>query len=333
LTPYIIGSGSFVPERIVTNDELAPQLGLTSEQIFRSSGILRRRWVEPGTTTSSLASKALRLALDDAGLDSTNVDYLIFGTMTPDRFIPGSASAVQKKTGLSDIPCVDIRAACCNTLYGLQLAAALIKSGTVKKVAVCLADIQSVWLDLSPGAATISMLFGDGASALIVSSEERPSSLEIIDVLLATDGGYVDDLGLRSPGTEFGPAIDNLSGEQCRPHMKGQSVILQASRRITSACRELLLRNNLVVEDLRWLVPHQANANLLAQIARALQFSTGNDEVISVLADFGNTSSASMGMALDSLRRSRRVQPQDYLLLPAFGAGFTWGAGLCRSVS
>jgi 3-oxoacyl-[acyl-carrier-protein] synthase-3 len=330
LTAFIIGSGSFVPERVVTNEELAPLLGVTSEQMFRSSGIMARRWVEPGTATSSLASAALRLALGDAGLDSSKVDYLIFGTMTPDRFIPGSASAVQEKAGLGEIPCVDIRAACCNALYGMQLAAALVKSGTAKHVAVCLADIQSVWLDLSPAAANISMLFGDGASAFIVGGEPRESSLEIVDVVLATSGTYAGDLGIRSPGTEFGP---DPTSEDCRPHMKGQSVILQASRRITAACQELLSRNHQRIEDVRWIVPHQANANLLAQVARALHFPVETGGLVSVLEEFGNTSSASMGMALDSLRRSGRVQPGDYLLLPGFGAGFTWGAGWCRSAS
>jgi len=333
LTAFIIGSGSFVPERVVTNDELAPQLGVTSERIFRSSGIMVRRWVEPGTATSSLASAALRLALGNAGLDSSNVDYLIFGTMTPDRFIPGSASAVQKKAGLGEIPCVDIRATCCNALYGMQLAAALIKSGTAKHVAVCLADIQSVWLDLSPAAANISMLFGDGASAFIVGAKQRESALEILDVLLATNGTYLDDLGMRSPGTEFGPgATRDPTSEQCRPHMKGQSVILQASRRIAAACQELLQRNQQRIEDVRWIVPHQANANLLAQVARALQFPVETGGLVSVLENFGNTSSASMGLALDSLRQSGRIQPGECLLLPAFGAGFTWGAGLCRAV-
>lgn len=332
---FITGSGSFVPERVVTNEELAVTLGVTSEQIFKSSGIRRRRWVEPGTATSSLASAALNLALENSGLDSHEIDYLLFGTMTPDRFIPGTATAVQKKAELGEIPCVDIRATCCNALYGMQLAAALIKSSTAKHVAVCLADIQSVWLDLSPASGNISMLFGDGASAFIVGGEEKESALEIIDVLLASDGTHVDDLGMRSPGTEFGACNTHdcdLRPEDHRPRMVGQSVILQASRRIASACGEVLKRNNKTVADVRWIVPHQANANLLAQVARALHFSVEAGGLISVIEDFGNTSSASMGLALDTLRRSERIQPGEYLLLPAFGAGFTWGAGLCRSI-
>ena len=333
---FITGSGSYVPERVVTNEELAAKLDLTAEQIFRSSGIRRRRWVEPGTATSSLASSALNLALQNSGLDSHEIDYLLFGTMTPDRFIPGTATAVQKKVGLGEIPCVDIRATCCNALYGMQLAAALVKSSVARHVAVCLADIQSVWLDLSPASGNISMLFGDGASAFIVGGQEKESSLEIVDVLLGSDGSHVDDLGMRSPGTEIGTCNThdcNLRPEDHRPHMDGHSVILQASRRIAAACGEVLQRNNKTIQDVRWIVPHQANANLLAQVARALHFSVETGGLISVIEDFGNTSSASMGLALDNLRRSARIQPGEYLLLPAFGAGFTWGAGLCRSLS
>jgi 3-oxoacyl-[acyl-carrier-protein] synthase-3 len=335
LKAFITGSGSFVPERVVTNEELAAKLGLTSEQIFRSSGIRSRHWAEPGTATSSLASAALNLALENAGLGPHEIDYLLFGTMTPDRFIPGTATTVQKKVGLGEIPCLDVRATCCNALYGMQLAAALVKSGTAKYVAVCLADIQSVWLDLSPASGSISMLFGDGASAFIVGGEEKESSLEIVDVLLASDGNHVDDLGMRSPGTEFGACSTHDCAsrpEDHWPRMDGHSVILQASRRITAACREVLQRNHKTIQDVRWIVPHQANANLLAQVARALHFSIEAGGLISVIEDLGNTSSASMGLALDTLRRSARIQPGEYLLLPAFGAGFTWGAGLCRSL-
>jgi 3-oxoacyl-[acyl-carrier-protein] synthase-3 len=329
---YIIGSGTAVPDAIVSNEELAERLGLTDEQIFKSSGIRRRRWATAAETTSSLAGNALPSALADAGLANDDIDYLIFGTMTPDRFIPGSSPAVQQRLGLAEIPCLDIRAGCCNALYAMQLAKALVCSGAAQNIAICLAEIQSRWLDLSPPSGSLSMLFGDGAAALIVASAPRPAAqraaLQIIDVQLATDGSFVDALGVRCPGTEFGVAG---STADYLPRMEGQSVILQATRKITAACRAILERNQLSVSDLSWLVPHQANANLLAHVARNLNFSR-SDGVISLLEEFGNTSSASMGMALDLLRRSDRIQQDDLLLLPAFGTGFTWGAGLCRAV-
>jgi 3-oxoacyl-[acyl-carrier-protein] synthase III len=329
---YITGSGLYAPEQSISNEEIAERLGLEPEQIFKSSGIRRRRWAPQGTTTSSLAARALEFALEDAGLKAEDVDYLIFGTMTPDRFIPGSSPAVQKSLSLREIPCLDIRATCCNALYALQLARALVASGTARHVAICLAEIQSAFLDLSPQAGTTSMLFGDGASALVVSNERSDGALEILDIHLATDGTYIDDLGLRCPGTEFGTTRSHDWSEHKEDYaarMVGQSVILQASRKIVAACQTVLERNNLQASDIRWMVPHQANTNLLAQVARGLRFPTDQGGVISVLEDYGNTSSASMGIALDTLRRSGRIQPGERLLLPAFGAGFTWGAGLC----
>jgi 3-oxoacyl-[acyl-carrier-protein] synthase-3 len=336
MSAFIIGSGTCLPSVVVTNEEIGPRLGLPPEQIFKSSGIRRRRWVESKVTTTSLAAEALRRALNDASLSPDSIDYLIFGTMTPDRFIPGSAPSIQHALGLREIPALDIRAACCNALYALQLARALIDSNTANNVAICLAEVQSPFLDLSPQSATLSMLFGDGASALIVSGNSAATQLEILDVLLATNGEYVDDLGIRCPGTEFGNSRSHGPSDfpsDYLPRMNGQSVILQASRRMVAACHAVLERNQLSAQDIRWVVPHQANANLLAQVARGLNLSDHNCEMVSVLEDFGNTSSASMGIAFDALRQSNRVESGDYVLLPAFGAGFTWGASLCRAVS
>lgn len=329
MTAYITGSGLYAPEQSIANEEIAEKLGLEAEQILKSSGIRRRRWAAKGTTTSSLAAEALRLALDDAGLEAEDVDYVLFGTMTPDRFIPGSAPAVQQAAGLGQVPCLDIRATCCNALYGLQLGRSLIAAGAARRVALCLAEVQSPWLDLSPESGPISMLFGDGASALILSAEKADGALEVSDVLLATDGSFVDDLGVRAPGTGYGAAA--AAPADFRPRMNGQAVILQASRRIVAACKELLARNGLAGGDVRWVVPHQANRNLLAQVARGLGLAAEGDHLVLLLEDYGNTSSASMGMALDALRRSGRVAEGDLLLLPAFGAGFTWGAALCRA--
>jgi 3-oxoacyl-[acyl-carrier-protein] synthase-3 len=342
MAAFIIGSGTCLPEVVVTNEEIAPRLDLQLEQIFKSSGIRRRRWVDDGVTTSTLAAAALQRALDDASLSPDGIDYLIFGTMTPDRFIPGSAPSVQHALGLREIPALDIRAACGNALYALQLARALINSNSAHNVAICLAEVQSPFLDLSPQSATLSMLFGDGASALIVSdrseiaNEGEAPRLEVVDVFLATNGQYVDDLGIRCPGTEFGNSRSHSPidfAPDYLPRMNGQSVILQASRRMVAASHTVLERNQLGAKDIRWVVPHQANANLLAQVARGLNLSDHDCEVISVLEEFGNTSSASMGIALDVLRQSNRIESGDYVLLPAFGAGFTWGAALCRAVS
>jgi 3-oxoacyl-[acyl-carrier-protein] synthase-3 len=258
--------------------------------------------------------------------------------MTPDRFVPGSSYTVQRELSLGEIPCLDINATCCNTLYGLQLARSLVTSGAARNVALCLAEVQSPWLQLTPDAGTVSMLFGDGAAALIVSGGgpggRAPGSLEILDVLLASNGEFVDDLGVRRPGTEFGAGRAGDAPEESRadffPRMNGQTVILQASRRMTAACRAVLERNGAGAGDVRWVVPHQANANLLAQVARKLGF-TREGGLVSVLEQYGNTSSASMGLALDALRRSGELAEGDLVLLPAFGAGFTWGAGLCRA--
>jgi 3-oxoacyl-[acyl-carrier-protein] synthase-3 len=336
---FIVGSGTCLPDHVVTNEEIAGQLKIEPEQIFKSSGIRQRRWAAPGVTTSALATEALRRAIDNASLTADRIDFLILGTMTPDRFIPGSAPSVQHALGLREIPALDIRAACCNTLYALQLAAALINSQTANTVAICLAEVQSPFLDLSPSSATLSMLFGDGASALIVSGssakEPRQARLEILDLSLATNGQYVDDLGIRAPGPEFGqarsPDNDHCAADYL-PRMNGQAVILQASRRMVSACHEVLTRNELTASDIHWIVPHQANANLLAQVRRGLGVSEDRCEVISVIEELGNTSSASMGIALDALRCSNRIRSGDYVMLPAFGAGFTWGAGLCRAI-
>ena len=340
MSVFVRGSGTYVPERAVSNEELAPQLGLDPEWIFKASGIRSRRRAAEGETAGSLGARALRAALDDASLEASEVDYLLFGTMTPDRFIPGSAYSVQREAGLGEIPCLDIRATCCNALYGLQLARALVASGAARNVAVCLAEVQSPWLQLKPEAGTISMLFGDGASALLVSgasvdaSGERPArALEVLDVLLASNGAFVDDLGVRRPGTEFGAGVADPSDEARAdffPRMNGQSVILHASRRMVAACRAVLERNGVGAGDVRWVVPHQANSNLLAQVARGLGFQREGG-VVSVLEQFGNTSSASMGIALDTLRRSGDLGEGDLVLLPAFGAGFTWGSGLCRA--
>lgn len=333
MNAYIVATGSYLPQHRISNEELAGRLGLSPEQIFRSSGIRQRWWAEPGTATSSLAAQALLCALHSARLDPQEIDYLILGTMTPDRFVPGSSPSVQRLAGLRQIPCLDIRATCCNPLYGMELASALIAAHRASCVALCLADLQSPWLDLAPDAGNVSMLFGDGASAMILAGHKQDQAIRIRDVFTATDGSHVDDLGVRCPGTEFGNRLKKEGPQPCdfRPRMAGQKVLLRARRSMMAACQTVLQRNQLTIEDVRWVVPHQANGNLLAYLARSLGLPHDGDQLVSVIESTANTSSASMGIALDSLRRSGRIRPGDTLLMPAFGAGFTWGAALCQA--
>jgi 3-oxoacyl-[acyl-carrier-protein] synthase III len=195
---FITGSASYLPEGIITNEEIAGRLGLDPEQIFKSSGIRRRRWATPGTTTSSLAAEALRLAIDDAALSIDQIDYLLFGTMTPDRLIPGSASAMQSALGMREIPCLDIRAACCNALYALDLARALVRAGNASNVAICLAEVQSPFLDLSAPAGTLSMLFGDAARSQPPPLKSLMSSWPLTVSMLTTSVSAV-----REPSSEL----------------------------------------------------------------------------------------------------------------------------------
>jgi 3-oxoacyl-[acyl-carrier-protein] synthase-3 len=333
LKAFITGSGMYVPEHIVTNEELAPKLGVTVERIHQATGVTRRRWAAPGTHTSMLAAHALKDAIHNAGLSAHEIDFLLLGTTTPDRFIPGTAPAVQKHAGLGLIPCLDIRATCVNALYALQVARSLIVAGNATHVGACFAEIQSPWLDLSPASANISMLFADGAGAFIVSKAPREGALQVLDILLRTDGQYADKLGVRAPGTEYGPKPHAHTHERdFHPRMDGPAVLLRASRSMVAACRAVLNRNGLTAQEVRWVVPHQANINILHQVMRGLGISRHPERLVAVIEDYGNTSSASQTMALDALLRSGQLTKGDYVLMPAFGAGFTWGTALCRAV-
>lgn len=329
---FITGSGSCVPERSVSNEEIAATLGLTPERIYQASGIARRRWAKPGTRTSDLAAGALRAAFENACVGPDQIDYLIMGTMTPDRFVPGSATAVQKALALPPIPALDIRNSCCNALYALQLARSLTLSGASRRVALCFAEVQSPWLDMTPASGTTSMLFGDGASAMVVSSEaDSEASLEVLDFVLRSDGTYTDALGVRAPGMEPAYPSGRADCADFQPRMNGPKVLMRAARSMAAVCRSLLEKHGMSSHDVRWVVPHQANQNIMQQLMRLLGLASHAERLVSVIEEFGNTSSASMGLALDWLRRSGRVSKGEYLLMPAFGAGFTWGAALCKA--
>lgn len=321
---YIIGTGVALPDRIVTNEELAPLIGWQANSIFEKTGIRNRRWADADMKTTDLAGQALTMAVGDGRLNHSELEYLILGTMTPDRLIPGGATTVQSELKLEPIPCLEIRNACCNAVYGLQIGASLISAGVITRLGMCFAEIQSRYLSLDTNGSLISILFGDGGSAMILSDSPQEGAMRLVDVLLRSEGEHVDALGIRAPGTAF----SNPEPSDYAPRMNGRIVIANALKCLCEASVELLAKNGLSVDDLGWIVPHQANANLLREFARKLNFPL--ERVVSILEDLGNTSSASIGLALHELRGSRQLASGEYILMPAFGAGFTWGAALIQ---
>src|SRR5581483_9896600 len=335
---YIIGCGAVLPERIVTNEELAPRLGVTPEWIEAKSGIRERRWVEAEQSASDLAAAAVREALRDASVKAERVDYLIGGTISPDYQVPGIAPLVQRKiAGCGNVPAIDIRAGCAAILYGLQLARGLILSRTASTVVCFGAEAQSKGLDLSERSAELSLLFGDGAGAVIISNQPHPPdadnsfAVSIDDVLIATDGNCAEDLGVRAPGTGNGGRWLDAGHVESNLHhasMNGRSVILHAVRKLSEAAAAIMTRNEITLDQIDVIIPHQANANLLRSLGAQLRVP--EDRIVSNVARYGNTSGASAFIALWQAKQERRMRPGSRVLFLAFGAGFTWGAALGR---
>ena len=333
---YIIGAGAALPERVVANAELSPLLGVTSDWIESNSGIRERRWVRAEESTSDLAVAALQDALSCSCVGSEMIDYLIGCTLSPDYQVPGIAPLVQRKlAGCRPVPAVDLRVGCAAILYSLQLARGLIASDEAGTVACFGAEAQSKGLDLAPRSAELSMLFGDGAGALIVSGDTHAScgrfGLSVEDVLLASDGSFAEDLIVRAPGTANGARWFD-SGQLFEGlhfgSMNGRNVILHAVRKLAEAALEITERNGLGLDEIDLVIPHQANGNLLAALSRKLSFSP--ERVISNVGRFGNTGGASAFIALWQAFQEKRLRPGAAVLIVAFGAGFTWGAALCR---
>ncbi len=323
---YITACGAALPERIVTNAELAPSLGVTPEWIEANSGIRERRWVAANQSASDLAAAAVCDALRQAHLKAEAIDYLIGGTLSPDYQVPGIAPLVQRKLdGCRMIPALDVRVGCAALLYSLQIARGLIASQAAKTIICFGAEAQSKGLDLNPRSAELSMLFGDGAGAVVV--RQQPSSglsLRVDDVWLATDGSFAEELGVRAPGTGNGARWLDDEPSLFLPKMNGRTVILHAVRKLADAAREILARNQLSLDQIDWIVPHQANLNLLRALGKKLEVN--EDRIVVNLDRYGNTSGASAFLALHDAQAL--LKPGARILVVAFGAGFTWGAAL-----
>lgn len=325
MTSYakITGTGSYLPPRRVTNHDLAVQLAekgieTSDEWIFSRSGISARHWAEPDVTSSDLAVKAAERALEASGIDRQSIDLIIVATSTPDFVFPSTACLVQQKLGITNnCAAFDLQAVCSGFVYALATAEKFIRSGSHRNALVIGSEVFSRILDFNDR--TTCVLFGDGAGAVVLSASEEPG---ILSSAMHSDGNHVDILCV--PGNVSG---GNITGNPFL-HMDGQAVFKLAVTVLDKVAREALAGAQFPAEKVDWLIPHQANIRIMQSTARKLGLPA--ERMVATVHEHGNTSAASIPLALDVAVRDGRVKAGDHVLMEGVGGGFTWGAVLLR---
>ena len=316
----IVGTGGYLPEKVVTNQDLAKELDTSDEWIRERTGIKRRHIAAEGETTSDMAVQAANRALDMAGLAADDIDLIVVATATPDKIFPATACIVQRKLGISGCGAFDVQAACSGFVYGLDVADRNIRtSGSTTALVIGAETLSRItnWDDR-----TTAVLFGDGAGAVILQASEEQG---IISTHIHADGAHEDLLEVPH-GVSQG--FDKTRAGEAFIRMNGNAVFRKAVGTLGSIARETLAGNNLEKEDLDWLVPHQANLRIIAAAAKKLKLPM--ERVVVTVDEHANTSAASIPLALDCAVRDGRIQRGELLLLEAFGAGFTWGSAILR---
>ena len=315
----IIGTGSYLPEKILTNFDLEKMVETTDEWIRTRTGIEQRHIAADGEATSDLAYKAALAAIENAGLKPGDIDFVLVGTTTPDLIFPNVACLLQEKLGIRGCPAFSIEAACSGFLYSLIVADQFVRSGQAKRALVIGAETMSRILDWTDRETCV--LFGDGAGAVILEGADQPG---IIYNTFGADGRYRELLYASS-----GVATRHREvGDIAALRMKGNEVFKVAVRTLENLVDEVSEKNHLEKGQIDWLIPHQANIRIIAAMARRLEMPM--ERVVLTVRTHGNTSAASVPMALDTAIRDGRIKRGDLLLLEAFGGGFTWGASLIR---
>ncbi|HUK57491.1 MAG TPA: beta-ketoacyl-ACP synthase III [Nitrospiria bacterium] len=320
----IAGTGFYVPERRVTNQDLAVSVHLDDAGIQKRTGIQERRWVRKNQAASDLATEAVRAALEQAGCEAMDLEAIILATTSPDMWFPSTACLVQKNLHAPNAFAMDVSASCSGFLFALSVAEQFIRSGRAKTVAAVAAEVKSRFLNRSDPATAI--LFGDGAGAVVLKPSEGESGL--LSIRLYSDGSRSGMIQIPAGGSRRPISKRSLAEEQHVIRMKGGSLFKAAVQRLTAVTHEILKSHRLQPSDIHHFVFHQANTRILSAVAKRLCIS--RDRLVMTLDRYGNTSSASLPMALDHLIRSRRVRPGDWIYLGAFGGGLNWGGALVR---
>ena len=330
----ISGLGFYLPDNIVTNNDLEKIMDTTDNWIKERTGIEERRWVKSDSedTTSVMGVKAAKLAISDANLKNKDIDFIIFATLSPDYFFPGSGVMVQDMMDMSTIGSLDVRNQCSGFIYALSIADQYIKTGMYKNILVIGSETHSPGLDKTTRGRGVSVIFGDGAGAAVV-SRELDKSKGILSTHLHSQGKYAKELSVISPGMGTRWVSDILKDndpddESYLPYMNGQFVFKNAIVRFSEVINEALQKNNLTINDIKLLIPHQANLRISQFVQRS--FKLQNNQIFNNISKYGNTTAASIPIALAEAYQANLINKGDIIILAAFGSGFTWGSALIK---
>jgi len=330
---YFKGLGFFVPNHIVTNNDLTKFMDTTDEWIQERTGIKERRHIKKGSgeTTTSMGVKAALQAIENAAIDKNDIDFIIFATLSPDYYFPGPGVLVQRDLGIDTVGALDVRNQCSGFVYAVSVADQYIRSGMYKNILVIGSELQSKGLDMSTRGRGISVIFGDGAGAAIVSRSEGTSG--ILSTHLHSEGIHAEELALLAPGMGKRWVSDILEDnkpddDSYFPYMNGTFVFKNAVVRFAEVINEGLQANQLEATDIDLLIPHQANLRIAQFIQK--KFRLGDDQVYNNIMNYGNTTAASIPIALAEAHQKGLIKKGDVVVLAAFGSGFTWGSVIIR---
>ena len=327
----ILGLGHHLPERVVTNQDLTRLMDTSEEWIEQRTGIRERRFISADMGGADLGERAAREALREAGIAAGDLDLVILGSLSPDVDFPGTASLLQRNLGVRGMPVMDVRNQCSGFIYMLAVADKWIRTGGARHVLVVGAEIHSTGIDLSTRGREVAVIFGDGAGAAVL-GPEPDSRRGILSTHLHSEGKYAEKLMVEAPSSRVRPRVteDMLDqpGSRLWPRMEGRYVFKHAVTRFPEVIREALAHNGCTTADLDLLIPHQANLRISQLVAMGLELP--EEKVFNNIQRYGNTTAASIPIALHEAVQEGRVRPGALVCLAAFGAGFTWGAALMR---
>ncbi len=330
----IKGLGHYVPENVVSNDDLSKIMDTNDAWIQERTGIKERRHVVKGDgdTTTTMGVKAARLAIERAGIDKDDIDFIIFATLSPDYYFPGPGVLVQRDLGIKTVGALDVRNQCSGFVYAISIADQYIKSGMYRNILIVGSEVHSHGLDMSTRGRAVSVIFGDGAGAAVIGREEDTSK-GILSTHLHSEGQHAEELSVLAPGMGNRWVSDIIADndpddESYFPYMNGQFVFKNAVVRFSEVIMEGLAANNLQPTDIDMLIPHQANLRISQFVQK--KFGLGDDQVFNNIMSYGNTTAASIPIALTEAWEQGKIKEGDLVVLAAFGSGFTWGSAIIK---